>query len=170
MRPYSLVDSIQSFYWSISTSIRLNNLTLNSHEVSDNGIYYTTLEAVKTSCSKKTMWLPTIKSNTDVNIIDPTLDFEYCPFCGCDISNNKGNFYNWQNIETVATKMSLQYDTLMQEKDNPTAKQSFELDVFRSWGGLETNDSLLKNGSSLLSVFTTTNLLKLLLRSSKKNI
>ena len=120
------------------------HLTEFSHEVSDNGIYYTTLEAVKTSCSKKTMWLPTIKSNTDVNIIDPTLDFEYCPFCGCDISNNKGNFYNWQNIETVATKMSLRYDTLMQEKDNPTAKQSFELDVFRSWGGLETNDLAFK--------------------------
>ena len=51
---------------------------------------------------------------------------------------------NWQNIETVATKMSLQYDTLMQEKDNPTAKQSFELDVFRSWGGLETNDLAFK--------------------------
>lgn len=56
----------------------------------------------------------------------------------------KGDFYNSQNIETVATKMSLQYDTLMQEKDNPTAKQSFELDVFRSWGGLETNDLAFK--------------------------
>lgn len=55
-----------------------------------------------------------------------------------------GNFYNWQNIETVATKMSLRYDTLMQEKDNPTAKQSFELDIFRSWGGLETNDLAFK--------------------------
>lgn len=51
---------------------------------------------------------------------------------------------NWQNIETVATKMSLRYDTLMQEKDNPTAKQSFELDIFRSWGGLETNDLAFK--------------------------
>ena len=56
----------------------------------------------------------------------------------------KGNFYNSQNIETVATKMSLRYDTLMQEKDNPTAKQSFELDIFRSWGGLETNDLAFK--------------------------
>ena len=56
----------------------------------------------------------------------------------------KGDFYNSQNIETVATKMSLQYDTLMQEKDNPTAKQSFELDIFRSWGGLETNDLAFK--------------------------
>lgn len=56
----------------------------------------------------------------------------------------KDNFYNWQNIETVATKMSLRYDTLMQEKDNPTAKQSFELDIFRSWGGLETNDLAFK--------------------------
>lgn len=53
-------------------------------------------------------------------------------------------FYNSQNIEIVATKMSLQYDTLMQEKDNPTAKQSFELDIFRSWGGLETNDLAFK--------------------------
>lgn len=56
----------------------------------------------------------------------------------------KDDFYNSQNIETVATKMSLQYDTLMQEKDNPTAKQSFELDIFRSWGGLETNDLAFK--------------------------
>lgn len=56
----------------------------------------------------------------------------------------KGDFYNSQNIETVATKMSLQYDTLMQEKDNPTAKQSFELDIFRSWGGIETNDLAFK--------------------------
>ena len=56
----------------------------------------------------------------------------------------KGDFYNSQNIETVATKMSLQYDTLMQEKDNPIAKQSFELDIFRSWGGLETNNLAFK--------------------------
>lgn len=56
----------------------------------------------------------------------------------------KGDFYNSQNIETVATKMSLRYDTLMQEKDNPTAKQSFELDIFRSWGGIETNDLAFK--------------------------
>ena len=56
----------------------------------------------------------------------------------------KGDFYNSQNIEIVATKMSLQYDTLMQEKDNPTAKQSFELDIFRSWCGLETNDLAFK--------------------------
>ena len=55
-----------------------------------------------------------------------------------------GDFYNSQNIETVASKMSLQYDTLMQEKDNPTAKQSFELDIFRSWGGIETNDLAFK--------------------------
>lgn len=55
-----------------------------------------------------------------------------------------GNFYSWANIDTVATKMSLQYDTLMQEKNNQKTKQSFALDVFQLWGGIKTNNLAFK--------------------------
>ena len=63
------------------------HLTDFSHEVSNNDTYHTTLEAIKTSCSSNTVWLPTIQSDIDVNIIDPILDFKFCPFCGGNISN-----------------------------------------------------------------------------------
>ena len=55
-----------------------------------------------------------------------------------------GNFYSWTNIDTVATKMSIQYDSLLQEKDNPNATPSLALDVFRQWDAPETDNIAFK--------------------------
>ena len=63
------------------------HITDFSHEIQNSDFYYTTLEAIKTSCSSNTLWLPTIESEIDSNIIDPTLDFKFCPFCGNKIKN-----------------------------------------------------------------------------------
>ena len=58
-----------------------------SHEIQNNDIYYTTLEAIKTSCLSKNIWSPTINSESVSNIINPTIDFKFCPFCGHKVKN-----------------------------------------------------------------------------------
>ena len=60
----------------------------------------------------------------------------------------KGNFRDWQNIETLTPlqflKLNKRYDFLMSQLTNPKATKSKELEIFRKWGGCSTTNTAFK--------------------------
>ena len=60
----------------------------------------------------------------------------------------KGDFSNWQNIETLTPlqflKLNKRYDLLMSQISDTNAEPYKELEIFRKWGGRTTTNTAFK--------------------------
>lgn len=59
-----------------------------SYEIYEDDNFDSTIELIKTSCQSKQTWFPTVDSKNVPNIINPSFDYKYCPFCGNKIKSS----------------------------------------------------------------------------------